>query len=177
MTVRQMVFAAFGVSVLVLGACGAPDNPVLMHAAAQEREPDEFGILPTAPLEMPSDFAALPAANPGGTNRVDPQPRADVARALGGSPAAAIAPGAVDGGIVNYTARFGRSENIRDQLAAEDLEHRQRNRGRLLERMFGVNVYVQAYEHMALDKYAELERWRRAGVRTPTAPPREIIED
>ena len=73
------------------------------------REPDEFGILPTKPLEMPDSLADLPQPQPGGTNRVDPQPRADVARALGGNPARAVAGGGADGGIVNYAGRFGRN--------------------------------------------------------------------
>jgi hypothetical protein len=41
----------------------------------------------------------------------------------------------------------------------------------LLERLFSVNVYLNAYDSMWLDKYAELERWRRAGAQTPSAPP------
>ncbi|MGP9789877.1 DUF3035 domain-containing protein [Roseinatronobacter sp. NSM] len=177
MAVRQVIFAALGVSMLALGACSDAGDPILMHAGAQNRGPDEFAILPTRPLEMPDDLAALPAPNPGGGNRVDPQPRADVARALGGNPAAALAGGGMDGGIVNYASRFGRSGDIRAQLAAEDLEHRQRNRGRLLERAFGVNVYHNAYQTMWLDKYSELGRWRRAGVRTPTAPPQELLDN
>ncbi len=171
MAVRQVIFAAMGAATLTLGACADPDSPILMHAAAEQRGPDEFSILPTRPLEMPPSLSDLPEPNPGGVNRVDPQPMADIARALGGNPATAMAPGAVDGGIVNHASRFGRDAGIRDQLAAEDLAHRQRNRGRLLERMFAVNVYHNAYQHMWLDKYAELERWRRAGVQTPSAPP------
>ncbi len=171
MAVRQVIFATLGAAALALSACSDAENPILMHAAAQERGPDEFSILPTRPLEMPPSLSDLPPPNPGGANRVDPQPMADVARALGGNPAAATAPGAVDGGIVNHASRFGRDAGIREQLAAEDLAHRQRNRGRVLERVFSVNVYHNAYEHMWLDKQAELARWRRAGVRTPTAPP------
>lgn len=163
--------AALAVSLLVLAGCSERGAPILMHAASQEREPDEFSILPTRPLEMPASFAQLPPPNPGGVNRVDPQPRADVARALGGSPTIAVAGGGADGGIVNHVSRFGRDANIRTQLAAEDFDLRDRNRGRLLERLFAVNVYPRAYEFMWLDKYAELERWRRAGVRTPAAPP------
>ena len=172
MAIRQITVATMGMCLLVLGACSSSDEPILMHAAAQQRGPDEFSILPTKPLEMPRDLAALPQPNPGGTNRVDPQPRAEVARALGGNAARAIAPGTADGGIVNHASRFGRDAGIRAQLAAEDLEHRQANRGRILERMFAVNVYNRAYDFMALDQYAELERWRRAGARTPAAPPR-----
>lgn len=171
MAVRQVIFAALGAATLTLGACSDSDTPILMHAAAQERGPDEFSILPTSPLEMPPSLTELPPPNPGGMNRVDPQPMADIARALGGNPAAAVASGTVDGGIVNYASRHGRDPSIRAQLAAEDLDFRQRNRGRLLERLFSVNVYHNAYQFMWLDKYAELERWRRAGVRTPTAPP------
>lgn len=171
MAIRRMAFAALGAAALALGACARSDNPVLMNARASQVGPDEFSIVPTKPLEMPTSLAALPTPNPGGTNRVDPQPRADVARALGGSPSVALAGGAADGGIVNHTSRFGRDGGIRSQLAAEDLAHRDRNRGRVLERLFAVNVYNRAYEAMSLNKYAELERWRRAGVRTPAAPP------
>ena len=171
MAVKRWIGAASGVALLALAACSDTDNPILMNAAAQDRGPDEFSILPTRPLEMPPDLAQLPAPNPGGTNRVDPQPRADVARALGGNPAVALGGGGADGGIVNHASRFGRDQAIREQLAAEDLEIRRRNQGRLLERMFAVNVYHRAYEFMWLDKNAELERWRSAGVRTPSAPP------
>lgn len=171
MAVRQFILAAAGASVLALSGCTDSENPILMHAAAQDRGPDEFSILPTRPLEMPPSLSELPPPNPSGTNRVDPEPRADIARALGGNPAAAVARGTADGGIVNHASRFGRSDGIREQLAAEDLEFRRRNQGRLLERMFAVNVYHNAYEFMWLDKYAELERWRRAGARTPSAPP------
>ena len=168
---RQFILAVAGASVLALAGCADNENPVLMHAGAQERGPDEFSILPTRPLEMPPSLAELPPPNPSGTNRVDPQPRADIARALGGNPAVAVARGTADGGIVNHASRFGRSDNIRDQLAAEDLDFRRQNRGMLLERLFSVNVYHNAYQFMWLDKYAELDRWRRAGVRTPSAPP------
>lgn len=172
MAFRQALIAVIGSVTLTLTACSERGEPILMHAGADERGPDEFSILPTKPLEMPTSLTALPTPNPSGANRVDINPRAEVARAMGGSPTAAVAPGAVDGGIVNHASRFGRSANIRDQLAAEDLAHRERNRGRLLERWFSVNVYHRAYEFMALDKHSELERWRRAGVRTPSAPPR-----
>lgn len=171
MAFRQVMLAVMGTALLALAACDRSENPILMHAANEDRRPDEFSIVPTKPLEMPPSLTNLPTPNPRGVNRVDPQPRADIARALGGNPTLALAPGAVDGGIVNYASRFGREAGIRDQLAAEDLEFRRNNRGRLLERWFGVNVYHNAYEFMWLDKYSELARWRRTGVRTPAAPP------
>ncbi len=171
MAIRQVILATMGSAMLVLAACSGPDEPILMHAGSESRSPDEFGIVPNRPLEMPDSLAELPTPNPGGVNRVEPQPRADVARALGGSAEAATAPGAVDGGIVNHASRFGRDQGIREELAAADLEHRRRNRGRVLERVFSVNVYHDAYRSMWLDQRAEQDRWRRAGVRTPSAPP------
>ena len=48
---------------------------------------------------------------------------------------------------------------------------RRKNDGRLLERLMKVNVYFKAYAEMSLDQQAELWRWRRAGAKTPSAPP------
>ena len=61
-------------------------------------------------------------------------------------------------------------------LAAEDVEFRRKNNGRLLERLFGTNVYFRAYRKQALNQQAELERWRAAGAGTPSAPPRQSGE-
>ena len=71
-----------------------------------------------------------------------------------------------------YASRNGRSGNIREVLAAADLEYRRRNNGRPLERLFNVNVYFDAYAPLELDQHAELLRWRRLGARTPSAPPK-----
>lgn len=97
--------------------------------------------------------------------------------ALGGTPrvASASAP-ASDGALVAYAARSGVSGDIRPALAAEDVEYRRKNNGRLLERLFGVNVYFRAYRKQALNQQAELERWRAAGAGTPSAPPRKSGE-
>jgi len=67
--------------------------------------------------------------------------------------------------------RYGVAASIRPELAADDLDYRRRNDGRLLERLFNVNVYFNAYEPQSLDQYAELARWRKAGARTVSAPP------
>lgn len=163
---------------LVLGACSGTDQPILMNLSGSTTGPDEFAILPTRPLEMPASLSDLPQPAPGAANRADPQPMADAVAALGGNPAALerTAIGAGDGALVAHAARFGVSSDIRERLAVEDLEFRRQNQGRLLERLFGVNVYFKSYRVMALDRYAELERWRRAGVRTPAAPPDPSVE-
>ena len=57
----------------------------------------------------------------------------------------------------------------------EDLAFRKRNKGRPVERLFGVNVYFDAYERMSLDQHAELERMRQLGIATPAAPPEQFL--
>ncbi|MCC5970452.1 MAG: DUF3035 domain-containing protein [Pararhodobacter sp.] len=167
-------FVAAALALATLGACSSRDDePILMNIAAAQRGPDEFSVLPTQPLQAPPNYSALPAPTPGGSNLVDPNPRADAIAALGGRPGAVQAGGipAADSALVSHAARHGASGEIREQLAAEDLQLRQRHRGRVLERMFGANVYNRAYRNQALDSEAELERWRLSGARTPSAPP------
>ncbi len=160
---------------LALAACSSGDTPILMNATSNTRGPDEFAILPTKPLELPQDFAALPEPEPGGHNLADPTPQADAVAALGGRPAAleVAAIPAADGAVVGHATRFGVASGIRDQLAAEDVDFRRRNNPRLLERLFNVNTYHRTYREagMTIDRHAELDRWRRAGARTPSAPP------
>ncbi|MBK5946653.1 pyruvate/2-oxoglutarate dehydrogenase complex, dihydrolipoamide acyltransferase (E2) component [Rhodobacter veldkampii DSM 11550] len=157
-------------AVLALTACGSKE-PQLMNLTSSG--PDEFAILPTKPLQMPEDLTALPEPAPGGASLTDPTPEADVVAALGGNPVALSRGGiaAGDGALVAHAGRFGTSGSIRGDLAAEDLEYRRKNDGRLLERLFNVSVYFKAYAPMSLDQEAELERWRKAGVRNVGAPP------
>lgn len=154
----------------LLAACGGGD-PQLMRLRAETSSPDEFAVVPTKPLEIPGgpvSVAALPVPTPGGANRTDPTPQADAVAALGGRPGAGVAG---DAGLVATTGRYGTDPAIRQSLAAEDYEFRQRNNGRLLPRLFGQTTYFQAYAPYALDQQAELARWRQAGARTPGAPP------
>ncbi len=164
--------AMFAVVAAVLSAC-SEKAPQLMNFRSDGTGPDEFQILPTKPLEAPGDFNALPPPTPGGSNRTDPTPLADAAEALGGSGAAATSSRmrSSEQGVVSYASRYGVSADIRETLAAEDLEWRRKHDGRLLERLFNVSVYFRAYQAMSLDQNAELERLRRAGIWTPSAPP------
>jgi hypothetical protein len=166
---RVMTAMMMGCLLLAVAACSS-GTPTLMNLRNTEAGPDEFSVLPTEPIEVPADIAArpLPQPTPGGFNRTDPDPEGDAIAALGGNVDRAQRNA---GDIVGYASRFGASADIRGVLAAEDLEFRRRNDGRVLERLFGTNVYYRAYRDMALDRYAELERMRSAGIRTPGAPP------
>lgn len=160
-------------AVILLSACNRDRVPELMNIRSNTAGPDEFGILPTKPLQTPADYASLPEPTLGGANLTDPTPHGDAIAALGGNPALLAQTGVAraDQGLLAQTTRYGVAGGIREQLAAEDLAYRKNNRGKVLERLFNVNLYYRAYEAQALDQYRELDRFRRAGVRTPAVPP------
>jgi hypothetical protein len=168
-TSARIIGAMLGTA-LLLAACGGADEPILMNVRSSTNGPDEFAILPPKPLEMPDSLAALPEPTPGGLNRTDPRPNDDAVVALGGKPRTGGIP-AADSALVAQASRYGAQSGIRQTLAAEDLEFRRKNDGRLLERLFNVNVYFRAYLPQSLDQHAELERWRRRGAGNPSAPP------
>lgn len=167
----RMVLAVVTASLLGVSGCASKKPPELMNVRSQTDGPDEFSILPAKPLEMPEDLAALPPPTPGGANRTDPQPIDDAIVALGGKPNTSGKIPSGDAGLVNYAARNGVDPTIRQTLAAEDYDFRRQHNGRVLERWMGNNVYFKAYKPYALDQYLELLRWRKAGARTPSAPP------
>jgi hypothetical protein len=162
-------------AVLGLSACG-DGTPQLMNLRTGEG-PDEFGIVPPKPLEMPESLNDLPEPTPGGVSRTDRDPEAEAAVALGGRPGAAGGIPAGDSALYAHAARFGTESGIRSTLAAEDVQWRRDNNGRILERLFNVNVYYKAYRDQRLDQQAELQRWRKLGLRTPSAPPRKDGEE
>lgn len=179
MTAARLVLAFAGASLLVLAGCGGwrDKPPQLMNLRSSTNGPDEFAIVPPKPLEMPEDLALLPEPTPGGENRTDQRPKDDVVIALGGTPrVASAAVPATDGALLAYAGRSGVAADIRPTLADEDIKYRRKNNGRLLERLFGVNVYYRAYRKQSLDQQAELARWRAAGAGTPSAPPRKASE-
>ena len=164
---------------LALAACSSDKEPRLMHLRSNTNGPDEFSIVPAKPLQMPDTLTELPEPTPGGANLTDQTPEADAVAALGGKPVylSSTKIGAGDGGLVSYAGRYGITPTIRTELAAADLEHRRANDGRILEKLFRTSVYFKAYRDMELDQEAELERWRKLGVRTPAAPPSAAAQD
>ena len=159
-----------GIAVLALSACASDKEPNLFNVRSSS--PDEFSILPTKPLQQPESYDSLPAPTPGGTNRADINPYSDAIVAVGGTEAAYNRGAtASENGLLAQAARYGAPANIRAQVAEEDLEYRRQNNGRLLERLFNVNVYNDSYRQQELDQHLEQERLQQRGVRTPSAPP------
>jgi len=167
-----------GAILIALSACDRNKQPKLLNIKQTGQGPDEFGILPTKPLQSPENYSALPQPTVGGANRADPTPFKDAIASLGGNPNRLNSNGVPvsDNAVINHASRYGRDAAIRGRLAAEDLEFRRKNDGRLLERLANVNVYFKAYKVQSLDRHNELERFRRLGVRTPAAPPLPVDE-
>ncbi|MFV0333583.1 MAG: DUF3035 domain-containing protein [Tropicimonas sp.] len=149
------------------------EAPQLIHPQRGQVTPDEFSILPGKPIEMPKDFAALPAPTPGQPNRTDATPRADAVAALGGNPARIERDGktGADGALITQASRYGVDPQVREKLAAADLEYRKKHRGRLLERLLNVTTYYNVYERDELNQHGTTERFRQAGRGTSAPPP------
>ena len=154
---------------LTLAACAGDRG--LRDLRTNGGGPDEFRVQPMGQLVMPSDVTNLPTPTPGQTNLADPTPNADAVAVLGGNPNALIPNGipARDGALVSAASRNGVDPTIRQTLATEDAAFR--NRQTRFGWFRGRNRYFQAYSRQALDAYAELQRFRNAGIATPSAPP------
>lgn len=160
------------IGVLAVSGCAQKH---LRDIRATGTGPDEFLILPPKPLTPPTDYAALPVPTPGGGNLTDANPQAEAVAALGGKPTALVPgqtiPGS-DAGLVTASSRYGVEANVRQTLAAEDAAFLKRKRrgGRI--KIVPVDRYEQIYAKQTLEPFAVNEAFRRAGVATPSAPPR-----
>jgi hypothetical protein len=157
------------VATFSLAACGEPS---LRELRSPSEGPDEFRIVPALPLQQPESYTVLPEPTPGGANRVDRQPIADVAQSLGGragSPNAPV-PGA-DAGLVSYASRSGVDPNIRARLNREDTAFRKRQARFANIKIFPEDRYDEAYKRQTLDAFKTANQFRRAGIPVPSAPP------
>lgn len=166
-------YMVFLLLVLALtGACtGANKEPNLRQFKHTGDGPDEFSILPGEPLQPPESYTNLPLPTPDGVNLADKNPKADGIAALSSPAAQGASSTSADGALVAYASRHGITPDIRQILAKEDRKTR-RQHGRVNVLAIGIDDYTSAYKAQWLDAYAELERWRQAGVKTPAAPPK-----
>ncbi len=159
------------VIVLSLAACG--ENKGLRDLSDPAAGPEEFAIVPNKPLQTPDNYKTLPTPAPGQANLVDATPRQDAVAALGGNPALLADQGVPrsDSALIANASRYGVPGNIRATTSAEDADFRKR-RGRFTNiRLFKTDRYVQVYKSQILDSRQTLDAARRAGVKTPSAPP------
>lgn len=161
----------FGFALLVSACANERGIRVL---SSDDAGPDEFTIIPAKPLAQPENYTALPTPTPGGANLTDQDPLNDAVVALGGRAQATPEAGtfsAGDAALVGYVTRNGSGSGIREQLAEDD----EKVRGRFSRftgwRLANPDRYNEVYRFYHLNAYAELARWRAAGVKTPTAPP------
>lgn len=166
---RKAILAVMTAATLT--ACSSGERP-LHDMRSSSGGPDEFSVMPVAALEIPTTMT-LPAPTPGGANLTDPTPKADAIAALGGNAAAAYRGGipASDVALVARAGRNGTQGDIRAVLAAEDARFRAGKKRLSVLSILSRDRYFKAYAPGALDAYAELARFRAAGVATPTAPP------
>ena len=166
-----VLIASLGVSACSVGE----ERDISMRQLDKPGEgPDEFGILPSRPLEAPADYSALPTPTPGQANLSDRDPIAEGIAALGGNPASRAATGvpASDAALVQHASRNGVAPDIRSTLAAEDKDFRTRKSRFTKIRLFKTDRYAEAYKRQTLEPYDEWYKYRRTGVQTPSAPPR-----
>lgn len=147
-------------------------NTGLRELRSPSEGPDEFGIQPVKPLQAPANYSTLPTPTPGKRSLADRAAVEEGTAAVGGRLADPNGPvPAGDGALVQAASRMGVAPNIRQDLAEKDEAFRKRKARLTQFRIVRVDRYNQAYRRQALDAQAERSRWRRAGARTPSAPP------
>lgn len=102
-------------------------------------------------VATPESLTELPAPTPGGSNITGTDARGRCRFvALAAIRCRQQMPSSSNAGLVNYAGRLGRSADIRQTLAAEDLDWRRTHDGRFLQRLFGTTVYyVGLFEDVA----------------------------
>ena len=158
--------------VLSITGCG---EVKLRKMRSDDKGPEEFSVLPFKPLQTPSNYNMLPEPVPAMGNLADANPKVDAIVALGGKPVVTDNTRKVptsDQILMRRTNRFGTTPNIRAILAAEDAEIRKKKSRMLRFQLNQKDLYSKVYEKQTLDAYAELAKFRAAGVLTPAVPPK-----
>ncbi len=162
-------FTALILIPLALAAC---NNTGLRDIRSDGTGPDEFAIAPVKPLEAPASYSQLPPPTPGQANLTDRSALNEGIVAFGGRPQAGSGIPASDGALVQHASRMGVTPNVRQELAETDAKFRKRKARFTQIRLVPVDRYNQAYRKQALNPQDEASRWRRAGARTPSSPPK-----
>ena len=164
-----MIFRVSGIFVIIflLSACSS-DDARLRDLYDVGTGPEEFAVLPSKPLTIPSNLKNLPVPDLAAGNLADPTPKRDLIETLGGSIDNSISIPEKDKNLLKYVSRAGVDANIREELAEEDRKFLRRMGVLTSVKLFRVDRYNQIYRKMTLSAPKELERWRSLGVRTPS---------
>ena len=164
-----MIFRVSGIFVIIflLSACSS-DDARLRDLYDVGTGPEEFAVLPSKPLTIPSNLNNLPVPDLAAGNLADPTPKLDLIEMLGGSIDNSISIPEKDKNLLKYVSRAGVDANIREELAEEDRKFLRRMGVLTSVKLFRVDRYNQIYRKMTLSAPKELERWRSLGVRTPS---------
>lgn len=108
---------------------------ILTACTGGNRGPDEFGVLPTTPLQYPKNMSQLPEPNLLGQNLADKRPIDDVINALGGN-ASLQKESKIQKNeepLLKEISRFGITPDIRTITASEDVDFREKIRLKFLK--------------------------------------------
>jgi hypothetical protein len=163
-----MIFKILGIFVTLffIAACSS-DDARLRDLYDVGTGPEEFAVLPSKPLIIPSNLRELPVPDETVENLADPTPKRDLIEKLGGSIDETKSAPKKDRDLLNYVSRAGVNSNIREELAEEDRKFLRRMGVLTGVKLFRVDRYNQIYRKMTLSAPKELERWRSLGIRTP----------
>ena len=163
-----MIFRILGtiVTFFLIAACSS-DEARLRDLYDVGTGPEEFAVLPSKPLIIPTNLKELQVPDETVGNLADPSPKRDLIEKLGGSIDETKSVPKRDKGLLNYVSRAGVNSNIREELAEEDRKFLRRMGVLTSVKLFRVDRYNQIYRNMTLSAPKELERWRSLGVRTP----------
>lgn len=161
------------IGALAIAGCSGGGLAGYLRTSGVTSTPDEFMVLPTKPLEMPADLAALPQPVPGARNRVDIDPEELAVAGLTGTPGQV---NTVSG--AGLVARVGPAEpQIRTVLAVEDATWRAENGGRFFERLFSADKESVIYRGQVLDAPGTFVDLRDRGVDVPSPSPSVMAQE
>ena len=163
-----MIFKILGIFVTLffIAACSS-DDARLRDLYDVGTGPEEFAVLPSKPLIIPSNLRELPVPDETVENLADQTPKRDLIEKLGGSIDETKSAPKKDRDLLNYVSRAGVNANIREELAEEDRKFLRRMGVLTGVKLFLVDMYNQIYRKMTLSAPKEFERWRSLGIRTP----------
>ncbi|MEC9435638.1 MAG: DUF3035 domain-containing protein [Pseudomonadota bacterium] len=133
--------------------------------------PNAFNVSPRAPLRLPSDFASLPAPQPGAPSPLEPRPEAEARAALAAAGAPATGGSSPSPGELALLGAAGSDQAdpaIRPTLEAEVDASQTDQYG--LSSLFGYKV-PDGTERETLDPRTAAEEVREQGALTPTPAP------